>query len=50
MLDLNMKPKEEIDIDQFKVKKKAISPFDFANSINYTKEDLIVVDNLFKNI
>jgi hypothetical protein len=44
MLDLNMKPKEEIDIDQFKVKKKAISPFDFANSINYTKEDLIVDD------
>ena len=30
--------------EEFKVKKKAISPFDFANSINYTKENLMVDD------
>lgn len=31
-----------IDAEQFIEKKKAISPFDFANSINFTKENLIV--------
>lgn len=41
---LGVKPREEIDVKQFEVKKKAISPFDFANSINYTKENLIVDD------
>ena len=35
-----VKPKEEFTAEQFVVKKKAISPFDFANSINYTKENL----------
>lgn len=39
-----VKPKEEVTAEQFVVKKKAISPFDFANSINYTKENLIVDD------
>ena len=37
-------PVVKVDEEQFKVKKKAISPFDFANSINYTKENLIVDD------
>lgn len=37
-------PVVKIDEEQFKVKKKAISPFDFANSINYTKDNLIVDD------
>ena len=32
----------EIDEKEFEHKLKKISPFDFANSINYTKEDLIV--------
>lgn len=32
----------EIDAEQFIEKKKAISPFDFANSIFFSKEDLIV--------
>ena len=32
----------EIDEKEFKHKLKKISPFDFANSINHTKEDLIV--------
>jgi hypothetical protein len=41
---IGVAPKEEIDVEDFKVKKKAISPFDFANSINYTKENLIVDD------
>jgi len=31
-----------IDPSEFVEKKKAISPFDFANSINFTKENLIV--------
>lgn len=35
-------PVVKLDEEQFKVKKKAISPFDFANSINHTKENLIV--------
>ncbi len=37
-------PVKTYDAEEFKVKKKAISPFDFANSINYTKENLIVDD------
>ena len=37
-------PVKTYDAEEFKVKKKAISPFDFANSINYSKEDLIVDD------
>lgn len=37
-------PQEQHDAEDFKEKKKAISPFDFANSINYTKELLIVDD------
>lgn len=41
---LGEKPKTEIDASQFQVKQKSISPFDFANSINYTKENLIVDD------
>ena len=32
----------EIDEKEFEHKLKKISPFDFANSINYTKEELIV--------
>ena len=32
----------EIDEKEFEDKLKKISPFDFANSINYTKEELIV--------
>ena len=31
-----------VDPSEFIEKKKAISPFDFANSINFTKENLIV--------
>jgi hypothetical protein len=31
-----------VDPSEFVEKKKAISPFDFANSINFTKENLIV--------
>jgi hypothetical protein len=41
---LGVQPTEEISVDEYKVKKKAISPFEFANSINYTKEKLIVDD------
>lgn len=37
-------PVVKVDAEQFNVKKKAISPFDFANSINYTKENLMVDD------
>ena len=37
-------PIEHYDDESFKVKKKAISPFDFTNSINHTKENLIVDD------
>ncbi len=37
-------PVKTYDAEEFKVKKKSISPFDFANSINYSKEDLIVDD------
>ena len=37
-------PVKTYDAEEFKVKQKAISPFDFAYSINYTKEDLIVDD------
>jgi len=36
------KPVEEVDESEFNIKLKKISPFDFANSINYTKENLIV--------
>lgn len=35
-------PIEVIDEKSFEVKIKKISPFDFANSINFTKENLIV--------
>tara|TARA_B110000211_G_scaffold178331_1_gene201611 strand:+ start:340 stop:795 length:456 start_codon:yes stop_codon:yes gene_type:complete len=41
---LGFKAQVAIDPETYKVKKKAISPFDFANSINYTKENLIVDD------
>ena len=37
-------PVKTYDAEEFKVKKKAISPFDFANSINYSKENLMVDD------
>ena len=37
-------PVKTYDAEEFKVKKKAISPFDFANSINYTKENIMVDD------
>ena len=33
---------EAVDEEQFEDKLKKISPFDFVNSINYSKEDLIV--------
>ena len=35
-------PIEEINEEDFQQKLKKISPFDFANSINFTKENLIV--------
>jgi hypothetical protein len=35
-------PIEEVDEKSFEVKTKKISPFDFANSINFSKENLIV--------
>ena len=35
-------PIVEVDEKSFDVKTKKISPFDFANSINFTKENLIV--------
>lgn len=35
-------PIVEVDEKEFEHKLKKISPFDFANSINHTKEDLIV--------
>ena len=35
-------PVKEIDESEFNIKLKKISPFDFANSINTTKENLIV--------
>lgn len=35
-------PVEVVDEKSFEVKTKKISPFDFANSINFTKENLIV--------
>jgi hypothetical protein len=35
-------PIEEINEEEFQQKLKKISPFDFANSINHTKEDLMV--------
>ena len=41
---IGVAPREEIDVESFKVKKKAISPFDFANSINHSKENLMVDD------
>lgn len=37
-------PTESFDPDSYKEKKKAISPFDFANSINHSKDNLIVDD------
>ena len=35
-------PIEVVDEKSFETKNKKISPFDFANSINFTKENLIV--------
>lgn len=35
-------PVEVVDEKSFEIKTKKISPFDFANSINFTKENLIV--------
>jgi hypothetical protein len=35
-------PVDEIDEKEFEEKIKKISPFDFANAINYTKEDMMV--------
>jgi hypothetical protein len=35
-------PEKIYDAEDYKVKKKAISPFDFANSINYSKENMMV--------
>ena len=35
-------PIEEVDEKSFEVKPQKISPFDFANSINFSKENLIV--------
>ena len=37
-------PVVQLDEEQFKVKKKAISPFDFVNAIHHTKADMIVDD------
>lgn len=37
-------PVVSFDAEEYKEKKKAISPFDFANSINHSKENLIVDD------
>ena len=42
MLDGMGDPVVQVDEEQFKVKKKAISPFDFVNAIHHTKEDMIV--------
>ena len=37
-------PVVKLDEEQFKVKKKAISPFDFVGAIHHSKEKLIVDD------
>lgn len=37
-------PKPTYNPEDYQTKKKSISPFDFANSINYTKENLMVDD------
>ena len=37
-------PVVKVDEEEFKVKKKAISPFDFVNAIHHTKADMIVDD------
>lgn len=44
MLEGLGEPKKTFDADEYVVKKKAISPFDFANSICYSKENLMVDD------
>lgn len=36
------KPVDEINEEEYVEKVKKLSPFDFANAINYSKEDLIV--------
>ena len=36
------KPIEEVNEEEFQHKLKKLSPFDFANSINYSKENLII--------
>ena len=41
-------PIEVVDEKSFEVKNKKISPFDFANSINFTKENLIVDESTEK--
>lgn len=41
---LGEKPKQTVDVEQFQVKQKSISPFDFAGSITHTKENLMVDD------
>ena len=42
MLEGLGEPKKTFDADEYVVKKKAISPFDFANSICYSKENIMV--------
>jgi len=37
-------PEETFDAEDYEEKKKAISPFDFVNTINYSKDNLIVDD------
>jgi len=37
-------PVVKLDVEQFKVKKKTISPFEFVNAIHHTKQNLIVDD------
>tara|TARA_Y100000004_G_scaffold196370_1_gene266140 strand:- start:5239 stop:5700 length:462 start_codon:yes stop_codon:yes gene_type:complete len=36
------KPIKEVNEEEFQHKLKKLSPFDFANSINYSKENLII--------
>lgn len=44
MLEGMGEPVVSFDEEAYKEKKKAISPFDFANTINHSKENLIVDD------
>ena len=43
-------PIEEINEEDFQQKLKKISPFDFANSINFTKENLILDERTEKRL